>query len=328
MVPAQVTAVESRDWRGLETEDQIMGNTVETPRIDIYTRVTNRIVEDLERGVRPWTKPWSVGNAEGRITRPLRHNSEPYSGINVVLLWSEAVTRGFANATWMTFRQALSFGAHVRKGETGSLVVYANRIVRSETGDDGSEIEREIPFLKAYTVFNVEQIDGLDANYYAPASQVIDPVERIAHAEEFFATCRPDIRHAGTSAYYAPHPDYVQMPPFETFKDAESYYATLGHEMTHWTRHPSRLDRDLGRQRWGDEGYAREELVAELGAAFLCADLGLALEPRDDHASYIASWLEVLKQDKRFVFTAAAHAQRAADYLHRLQPLGESQAAE
>jgi antirestriction protein ArdC len=298
-----------------------MTKTAETSRTDVYTRVTNRIIADLEQGVRPWTKPWSAGHAQSRITRPLRHNGERYSGINVVLLWSEAVARGFSSARWITFRQALQLGAHVCKGETGSLVVYANRITRTDMTDDGSVIDRQIPFLKAYTVFNVDQIEGLPEVYHAPMPQVIDPVQRIAHADAFFASLRAEICHGGTQAYYAIGADYLQMPPFVTFKDAESYYATLGHEATHWTRHPSRLDRDFGRKRFGDEGYAREELVAELGSAFLCADLGLALEPREDHASYIASWLEVLKQDKRFIVSAAAHAQRAVDFLHKFQPV-------
>lgn len=222
----------------------------------------------------------------------------------------------------MTFRQALALGGHVRKGEHGSTVVYANRITRSETDDSGEDVEREIPFLKAYTVFNVEQVDSLPASFHSTAEPRLEPGQRIGHAEAFFAATGANIRHGGGSAYYAVHPDYVQMPPFETFVDPESYYATLAHECTHWTRHPSRLDRDFGRKRWGDDGYAREELVAELGAAFLCADLGLELAPREDHASYIQSWLNVLADDQRFIFTAAAHAQRAADYLRARQPVG------
>ena len=198
-------------------------------------------------------------------------------------------------------------------------MVYANRLKRTETGDDSRDVEREIPFLKAYTVFNVEQIEGLPAQFHAAAEPQQDPQARIAHADAFFAATGADIRHGGDSAYYALHPDYVQLPPFECFVDPESYYATLAHECTHWTRHPTRLDRDFGRARWGDEGYAREELVAELGAAFLCADLGLELQPREDHAAYIDSWLSVLQGDKRFIFTAAAHAQRAADFLHARQ---------
>ena len=244
----------------------------------------------------------------------------------MLLLWSEAVARGFANPLWMTFRQALALGGHVRKGETGSLVVYADRITKTEQGESGEDIERHIPFLKAYTVFNVEQIDELPALYTAGQTPpVLDPVARIASAEAFFAATRATIHHGGNRAYYAVEPDTVQMPPFESFRDAESYYATLAHEVTHWTRHPSRLDRDFGRKRWGDEGYAREELVAELGSAFLSADLGLTPEPRADHASYIASWLKVLKDDKRFIFSAAGHAQRAADFLHRLQPQAQTE---
>jgi antirestriction protein ArdC len=295
-------------------------NTSATTRPDVYARITSRIIDDLERGVRPWLKPWSVANTTGRITRPLRHNGQPYSGINVVLLWSEAVTRGFTLPTWMTFRQALALGGHVHKGETGSMVVYANRVTRTETDENGDDVEREIPFLKAYTVFCVDQIDGLPVHYYAKIDPILDPVARIGRADAFYAAARADIRHGGTQAYYALTSDHVQMPPFATFHDAEAYYATLGHELVHWTRHSSRLDRDFGRQRWGDEGYAREELVAELGAAFLCADLGIAPEPRADHAAYIASWLKVLRNDKRFIFSATAHAQRGVDFLHRLQP--------
>jgi antirestriction protein ArdC len=148
-------------------------------------------------------------------------------------------------------------------------------------------------------------------------------LQRIEAADRFFAATDADIRHGGTRAFYAEGSDYVQMPPFETFRDAESYAATLAHELTHWTKHDKRLARDMGRITWGDEGYAREELVAELGAAFVLADLGIAPEIRQDHATYIQSWLTILKNDKRFVFSAASHAQRAVDYLHGLQPRPE-----
>ena len=289
-------------------------------RPDLYSRITNTIIADLETGVRPWIKPWSAEHLAGRITRPLRSTGEPYSGVNIILLWAEAVARGFTAPTWITFRQALALGGRVRKGEHGSTVVYANRITRTEAGDNGEDVERSIPFLKAYTVFNVDQVEGLPAHFYATASPQLDPVQRIAHADAFFKATGAEIRHGGDQAYYAMEPDYVQVPPFECFEDPESYYATLAHECTHWTRRSSRLDRDFGRKRWGDKGYASEELVAELGAAFLCADLGLELTPRADHASYIDSWLKVLKDDKRFIFAAAAHAQRAADFLHQLQP--------
>lgn len=288
---------------------------------DVYERITNQIVAELEQGVRPWLKPWNGEHAAGRITRPLRSNGVPYRGINILMLWSEAVSKGFAAPIWMTFKQALELNAHVRKGETGSLVVYASSITRSETDPGtGEENERDIPFMKGYTVFNVEQIEGLPAQYYAPATPQLDPVQRIAGAESFFASTGAGISHGGNRAFYSPAYDRIQMPPFEAFRDAQSYYATLAHETTHWTRHESRLNREFGRKRWGDEGYAMEELVAELGAAFLSSDLDLTPEVRDDHASYIASWIKVLKDDKRAIFTAASHAQRAADFLHALQP--------
>lgn len=293
---------------------------------DVYERITNKIVADLEQDVRPWLKPWNAEAMAGRITRPLRHNGVPYQGINVIMLWGEAVAKGFAAPIWMTFRQAKELGGFVRKGEKGSLVVYADRIRKTEIDENtGEEAEREIPFLKGYTVFCVDQIDDLPAHFYTPAEPRLDPIQRIEHAEAFFAATGADIRHGGNQAYYSVAHDYIQMPPFECFRDAEAYYQTLGHETCHLTRHPKRLDRDFGRKRWGDEGYAMEELTAELGSAFLCADLDLTPEPREDHAAYIGSWLKVLKNDRRAIFTAASHAQRAVDFLHGLQ--GEQGAA-
>lgn len=290
-------------------------------RQDVYERVTAKIVADLENGVRTWMKPWNAEHAAGRITQPLRANGKAYRGINVVMLWAAAVEQGFAAPIWMTYKQAQELGAQVRKGSKGSkgsLVVYANKLTREEEDPkSGETVEREIPFMKGYTVFNVEQIEGLPAHFHAPDAPVLDPVQKIEHAESYFAGIGAEIAHGGNRAFYAEGSDRVQMPPFETFKDAESYYATLAHELTHWTKHDKRLARDFGRKRWGDEGYAREELVAELGSAFLAAELGLYLEPREDHAAYLASWLKVLKDDKRAIFSAASHAQRAVDYLHR-----------
>ena len=290
---------------------------------DVYQKVTDKIVADLEKGELSWLKPWSADNMDGRIVKPLRHNGMPYNGINVLMLWGAAIEGGYCSPFWMTFKQAKEFGAHVKKGERGSLVVYANSITKTEEQDDGSEEERTIPFMKGYSVFNVEQIEGLPEHFYAKPEPVIDGAERIQHAEAFFAATGADIRHGGNSAHYSGGSDHVQMPLFESFRSPEAYYATLAHELTHWTKHDSRLARDFGRKRWGDEGYAKEELVAELGAAFLCADLALTPEPGEDHAAYIQSWLKVLKNDKRAIFAAAAHAQRAADYLHGLQPLVE-----
>lgn len=294
-----------------------------TERTDIYTRVTSHIVEELEHGVRPWLKPWNDEHAAGRITRPLRHNGAPYQGINVLMLWASAEMAGFNCPYWLTFRQAKELGGFVRKGEHGSSVVYASTFKKNETTEEGAEVEAEIPFLKEYTVFNACQVEGLPQHYYELAEPPKETLERIHHAEAFFAATGAEIRSGRNQAYYAIGPDYVQMPPFESFRDAESHAATLAHELTHWTRHPSRLDRDLGRKRFGDAGYAMEELVAELGSAFLCADLRITPEVRDDHASYIKCWLEVLKDDKRAIFSAASHASKAVDYLHGLQPVAE-----
>jgi antirestriction protein ArdC len=299
-----------------------------TEKQDVYTRITGSIIASLEQGVRPWIKPWNAEHAAGRITRPLRHNGQAYSGINILMLWASAVEQGFCAPIWMTFKQAIELNAHVRKGEKGSLVVYANAIKKTEHDDTtGEDVEREIPFLKGYTVFNVEQIEGLPEIYYAKLDPKFTPVERIAHAEAYFAATKAVINYGGGRAYYAAGPDRIQMPPIETFRDAESFYATIAHETTHWTKHERRLQRDFGRKTWGDEGYAREELVAELGAAFLCADLELTPEVRDDHASYIASWLEVLKNDKRCIVQAASYAQKAVDFLHSLQPQAKAEAA-
>ena len=297
-------------------------------RADVYERITNQIIAELEKGVRPWLKPWSAEHSAGRITRPLRANGIPYRGINVVMLWSAAMDKGHVAPIWITFKQAKAVGASVRKGEQGSLVVYADKITRRETdADTGEESERQIPFMKGYTVFNVEQVEGLPPHFHAAAAPPTETVQRIGQAETFFAATGANVIHGGSRACYIPSTDSIHMPCIDLFKDAISYYGTRGHETIHWTRHPSRLDRDFGRKRFGDEGYAMEELVAELGAAFLCADLELTPEVREDHVSYIAWWIKVLKDDKRAIFTAAAHAQRAADFLHGLQSHAAAESA-
>src|SRR5258708_5372855 len=222
-----------------------------TDRQDVYTRITGQIVADLEKGVRPWVKPWNAEHAAGRITCPLRHNGQPYSGINILSLWMSATVQNFAAPIWMTFCQALELDAHVRKGEKGSLVVYANSITRTEHDEkSGEDVEREIPYMKGYTVFNVEQIDGLPELYYAKAAPTLDPVARIDHAEKFLHATGARIAHGGTRAYYSLSTDAVQMPPFESFRDADSYYSTLAHELTHWSGSKNRLDRDFGGHRF------------------------------------------------------------------------------
>ena len=284
-------------------------------KTDIYEKVTNQIVASLEQGVRPWVRPWSAGNAEGRIVLPRRGNGVPYRGINILMLWGASFDGGYASPFWLTYKQAQEKGAQVRKGEKGSTVVFASSMTRTETGEGGEESERSIPFLKGYTVFNVEQIDGVE-DHYPPQldSPPLPEFERIERADSFVAATGAVIRHGGNRAFYQPATDTVQMPPCQAFRDPIAYYGTLIHELTHWTGHESRLDRQFGK-RFADKAYAFEELVAELGAAFVSAELGLTPEPREDHAAYLGHWLDVLKADKRAIFTAASQAQRAADYL-------------
>ena len=289
-------------------------------REDVYTRVTNRIIEQLEQGVKPWLKPWNAEHAAGRITRPLRHSGEAYRGINILMLWESADAQGFSCPLWLTFKQAKELGGHVKKGEKSTPVVYASSFKKTEQSDSGEEVDREIPFLKEYRVFNAEQCEGLPDRFYETKQPPNRDIEKIAHADEFFRNTGAEIVEGGNRACYSVTTDQVRMPKIETFRDAESHAATLAHELTHWTRHPSRLDRDLGRKKWGDAGYAMEELVAELGSAFLCADLDLKPEERDDHAAYIEHWLKVLKDDKRAIFSAASLATKAVDFLDDQQP--------
>jgi antirestriction protein ArdC len=256
---------------------------------DVYTRVTDTLLAALEAGTRPWMQPWNAEHAAGKISRPLRHNGQPYAGINVLMLWMEATAKGYTAPIWMTYNQAKELGAQVRKGEHGSLVVYANTFTKTETNKEtGEDEEKEIPFMKGYTVFNVEQIEGLPAHYYAKATPpTFHRTSATPGWTPFLPRPAPTFATAATGPFTPSAPTISKCRPSKFFKDPESYYATLAHESTHWTRHPSRLNRDMGRKKWGDAGYAMEELVAEIGSAFLCAELGLTPEVRDDHAAYI-----------------------------------------
>lgn len=290
-----------------------------TPRADVYQRVTERIIADLEQGVRPWHRPWRTSVKE-TASVPRRWDGTPYRGINVLLLWVEASERGYRRNRWMTFRQAKALGAHVRKGERGCMVVFADRVTRTIETDTGEESERTSLLMKSYTVFNLEQIDGLPepnaAETLVPTDG--DETQRLEPADRFFAASGAVFRHGGDSAYYDRANDFIQLPEVGAFRDVEAYAAVKAHELVHWTGHRDRLGREFG---WpfGDKAYAFEELVAEMGAAFLCADLGISSEPRPDHASYLGHWLAVMKDNPRSIFTAASAAQRAADFLHGLQ---------
>lgn len=286
---------------------------------DIYSQITQKIINDLEKGQLTWRKPWSGEHLASQVMRPLRWNDIPYTGINTIMLWATAAEKGYASPYWMTYKQATDMKANVRKGEKGASVVYADKFTKEEKGADGTTSIQKIPFLKVYTVFNASQIEGLpEAFYKLPETTIVNEEKRIEALEQFFKQTKANI-FTGSKAAYSVATDLIEMPPFECFIDAPSYYATLAHELTHWTRHPRRLDRDFDRKKWGDEGYAKEEMVAELGACFLGADLGFAPKTYEEHAAYIQGWLTVLKNDSRFIFRAAAHAQKAVEYVTSLQ---------
>lgn len=277
-------------------------------KTDIHATITARIVAELENGVRPWVKPWTNGKHD--VARPLRSVDLPYSGVNVVNLWLASLDRNYSNSYWFTYNQAAELNAHVRKSEKGTAVIYAGR--REIESDDADTPAKSIPFLRTYTVFNAEQIEGLPEKFMLP-------VERIAYPD-FFVNTKAVIKAGGNSAFYSPANDYVKMPYASQFLNAEAYNATLAHELIHWTGHPSRLNREKGKV-MGDDAYAFEELVAELGSAFLCADLGIMPgHATDNHTAYVGHWLKILKADNRAIVRAASQASKAVEYLHSLQP--------
>ncbi|HEU4961968.1 MAG TPA: zincin-like metallopeptidase domain-containing protein [Sphingomonas sp.] len=285
----------------------------EESRANLYEEVTARIVSELEAGRFPWVQPWGLaGTAPGLPRNAL--TARTYSGINVLILWGAVIEHGWPSQSWLTFKQALETGGAVRKGERGTPVVYADRFTPEaekqrarDTGDD----PRAILFLKRFTVFNVAQCEGLRPGLAAdpaplPERQIV-PV-----AESVIAASGVDFRIGGDRAFYVPSTDHVQVPPQPAFFEQINYYRTCLHELTHATGHRSRLDRDLTNP-FGSKDYAREELVAEMGSAFLCAALGIT--PTVRHADYLASWLDVLREDSRAIFRAASAASKAADWL-------------
>lgn len=282
---------------------------------DIYSKLTDQIVAALQQGVQPWFKPWNSRWGDKPVSRPLRHNGQPYSGINVIMLWLTAEGAGYGNPYWMTFRQAKELGGHVRKDEIGTEVIFSSRV--SKKNADGED--ETYPLMRTYHVFNCDQIDNLPEQY-RDIKGTLSPDQRISDAETFFANLNMTLRHRGGRAFYNPANDYVQLPPFENFLTPADYYCTLGHESVHWTGHTKRLNREFGQKRFGDEGYAMEELVAEIASAYLAADLGIAAIPREDHAGYLAAWLKVLQNDTKAIFTAASFAEKAVAYLHAQQP--------
>lgn len=282
-------------------------------KIDTYQEVTDRIIAALEAGAKPWEARWT-GNGAGSLQLPLRACGKHYRGINVLLLWSAMMEREFAGLHWFTFKQAQALGGAVRKGERGTRIVFFKSLDVSKENSAGVMEDRKIPMLRTYTVFNADQVDGLPADL--AASPVIVPAtagpERDSEREAALRSSGAVIRETGTSAYYSPAADTVTMPDFERFHSAGGYLATLAHELCHWTGHKARLDRDQ-RGTFGSPDYAREELVAELGAAFVGARLGIVGEHIESHAAYMGSWIKALQNDKRAIFRAASAAQAAAD---------------
>ena len=291
---------------------------INADRADVYTRVTNKIIEGIEAGADAWSMPWHVSGQTGFPVNAL--TGQHYRGVNVLTLWVEAEMKGYTDHQWATYKQWQELGKQVAKGEKSATCVFWKRIEQpgeqpDEQADQAAESDTHFRMMgKAFSLFNAMQTEG-----YEPPEVPVPPThQRIETAETFFANLAADIRHGGSKAFYRPSGDYIQMPPFSAFVDPIAYYATLAHESIHWTGAPSRMDRDL-KGRFGSESYAAEELVAELGAAFISASLQLTIDPRPDHAAYVQSWLKILKADNRAIFAAASHAQRAADFLHSLQ---------
>lgn len=277
-------------------------------------RITNAIIEKLEQGTRPWIKPWR-GHP---VSRPLRACGVPYRGMNVFWLWLMADAAGYSSPYWMTYHQCQKLGGQVRKGEKSTIAIFYKTYKKEDDDAAGGTDSETRRVLKAFAVFNADQCDGLPALYYPqPVIGLIEPVGREERLDDFFGNIGASLRHQGCEAYYEPAADRITMPPSELFDAYEHYYATLAHELSHWTGHSSRLDRNL-KNRFGSEAYAAEELVAELSAAILGAELGLPVAHLDHHASYIAAWLDLLKSDDRAILTAAAKAEEAATLLLRL----------
>lgn len=288
------------------------------PRTSLYDDVTAKIIAQLEAGTFPWVQPWGKPGAAAPGLPRNALTGRAYSGINILLLWGAAIQGGRASQRWLTFRQAIKAGGSVRKGERGTMVVYADRFTPEsekdrarETGEDA----KVVPFLKRFTVFNLDQCEGLSG--IAPEPAPPPECEQVPRAEGLIRASRADFRIGGTRAFYHPGEDYVQVPPQPAFFAPIDYYRTALHELTHWTGHPSRLGRDQS-GRFGSAPYAREELAAEMGSAFLCAALGIV--PTVRHADYLANWLAVLREDNRVIFRAASQASKAADFLMAFAP--------
>jgi len=290
-----------------------MESTKPMTKINVYEQVTNTIIKELEAGRVPWVQPWQAKGLNAALPENVI-SKKTYSGINILLLWGAVIEAGYSSQQWLTYKQAKGLGGCVKAGEKGTGIVYASSFVpkdeRKAAADNGRD-EKSVMFLKKYCVFNVDQCDGLPVDLYnVPA--VLPECEQIPIAETLIQATGADFRIGGDRAYFDFVNDFIQVPPQPSFHDQINYYRTCFHELGHWTGHASRLQRDFT-GKFATTSYAREELVAELTSAFVCATLGI--QPTVRHADYIGSWLEVLRKDSRAIFQAASKASKAADYL-------------
>jgi antirestriction protein ArdC len=289
-------------------------------RTNLYDDITGKIIAELETGKLPWVQPWGTAAADAPLAMPQNAaTGRRYSGINVLILWGSVIERGFPGQSWLTFRQALSLGGNVMKGERGTTVVYADRFTpdgEKRRAREAGEEAQSIPFLKRFTVFNAAQCEGLpdDIAAVAPPTPpgMIEPT-----VEELIRATGIDFRIGGNRAFYVPSQDFVMVPPPQAFHEPINWHRTALHEMGHASGHPTRLARDFSGS-FGTRKYAFEELVAEITAAFCCASLGIV--PTVRHADYIGSWLEVLREDNRAIVRAASQASKAADWLLSFLP--------
>lgn len=290
-----------------------------TPHRDIHAEITNQLVASIEANPGQFTLPWRKNS--GALHIPVNAlTGKAYNGINIVSLWVAAEVLGYATPIWGTYRQWTERGCQVRRGEKSSLVVFYKEY-ETDPEPDNAEDTGKRRVARASYVFNASQVDGFEAPL---AAEPLGPVERIERADGFVKATGAQVQHGGDRAFFQPSTDRIQMPDEALFIGTgtmtrdEAYYSTLVHELVHWSGAKTRLDREMGK-RFGDHAYAAEELVAEIGAAFLCAELGITQEMRPDHAQYLANWLKLLKDDSRAIFTAAAKASEAAAFLKRFE---------
>jgi antirestriction protein ArdC len=289
-------------------------------RTSLYQEITDQIISELEAGRVPWVQPWRSAAVKASLAMPSNAaTGRQYSGINVLILWGAVIKHGFGAQSWLTFRQALGLGGHVRKGERGTTVVYADRFVPDE---ERRRAEREggephvIPFLKRFTVFNTEQCENLPPELMSAPAPVPDGLIQ-PQVEELICTSGIDFRIGGDRAYYDVVKDYVRVPSPQAYFEPINWHRTALHELAHASGSASRLNRDLSGG-FGSKKYAYEEIVAEISSAFVCATLGIV--PTVRHADYVGAWLDVLREDNRAIVRAASAASKAADYLLAFRP--------